>query len=221
MAHLPVGERREQLLAAAWRVLSSRGLAAATTRAICAEAGLAQGAFHYCFASRDELMREVATGLLPGEITAADAVIERGGSLARCISRALQAYWDLVEADPGAHQVLYEITTAALRSPDGRDMAELQYARYLEGARVILRRIAEVRAVTWQRPLDVLARQVVTVLDGLTLHFAVDRDSAAARAALDAFAEDLAAAARRSRPATAPPGGRPGRPRKEPGYARS
>ena len=207
MPHLPVTQRREQLLAAAWRVLSTQGLAAATTRAICAEAGLAQGAFHYCFGSRDELLREVAVGLLPGEISAADAVIDRSGTLAQSIERALRAYWTLVEGDLGAHQVLYEITTAALRDPASRDIAELQYERYLQGARQVLQRVAEVRGISWHRPLDVLARQVVTVVDGLTLHYAVDRDAAAARAALAAFAEDLATAGKRSRsPARAPRG---------------
>jgi AcrR family transcriptional regulator len=199
MTHLPVAERRAQMLAAAWRVLASRGLTAATTRAICAEAGLSQGAFHYCFASRSELLREVATGLLADEVTVASAVIGRTGSLADAIDRALVAYWELVEANPGEHQVLYEITTAALRQPELRDVAELQYARYLDGARTVVRRIAEVRRIEWQRPVDVLARQVVTVVDGLTLHHAVDHDSPAARAALTAFARDLAHAGKRPR----------------------
>jgi len=207
VAHLPLARRREQLLAAAWRVLSTQGLAAATTRAICAEAGMPQGAFHYCFASREELLREVAAGLLAGEISAAGAVIDRTGTLARSIERALLAYWSLVEADLGAHQVLYEITTAALRDPGNRDIAEQQYDRYLDGARQVLRRIAEVRHLVWQRPLDVLARQVVTVLDGLTLHYAVDRDGDAARATLAAFAADLAAVGKR---AVSPPGGTAG-----------
>jgi AcrR family transcriptional regulator len=198
--HLPVAERRTQLLAAAWRVLASQGLAAATTRTICAEAGMPQGAFHYCFDSRDELLREVATGLLPDEITAAVAVIDRSGTLAACLERALQAYWELVEADLGAHQVLYEITTAALRDPAGRDIAEQQYARYLQGARQVLERIAEVRRIQWRRPVEVLARQVVTVVDGLTLHYAVDHARAAARAALSAFAQDLAAVGKRGAP---------------------
>jgi len=37
----------------------------------------------------------------------------------------------------------------------------------------------------------------VTVVDGLTLHYAVDRDRDAARAALAAFAQDVAALGKR------------------------
>ncbi len=199
MSHLPVAQRRDQLMDAAWRVLSRGGLRAATTRAICAEAGVSQGVFHYCFASRDDLLREVAVGLLPAEMAAADAVIDRTGTLRDAIARALHAYWELVESDTGAHQVLYEITMSALRDDRARDIALLQYERYLTAATAILERIATVRHITWTRPLPVLARQVVTIVDGLTLHYAVDRDSTAARETLTAFAADLAAVGKRRR----------------------
>ena len=59
MPRVPAVERRELLLQAAWRILVRDGVAAATTRAICAEAGMKQGVFHYCFTNRDELLREV------------------------------------------------------------------------------------------------------------------------------------------------------------------
>jgi AcrR family transcriptional regulator len=196
MSRIPVAERRALLVAAAWRVLSSRGVAAATTRAICAEAGMPQGAFHYCFADRDELFREVVGGLLPIEVTAAVSAIDRRGSLAGVIARALLAYFALVEADPAAHQVLYEITTTALRDPDLADLARAQYARYYQAALEVVEELARVRDLAWDLPAELLARQVVTVLDGLTLQYLVDRDAGAAHAALRAFAGDLAAHAR-------------------------
>lgn len=52
---ISAGERREQLVAAALRVMRRDGIAAASTRAICAEAGMPHGAFHYCFHSKKEL----------------------------------------------------------------------------------------------------------------------------------------------------------------------
>lgn len=196
MSRIPVAQRRALLLEAAWRVLSSRGVAAATTRAICAEAGMPQGAFHYCFSGRDELFREVVGGLLPIEVTAAKAAIDRRGTLAGAIARALSAYFALVEADPAAHQVLYEITTTALRDPDLADLAGLQYSRYYQAAAEVIAELTRVRDVAWDLPVDVLARQVVTVLDGLTLQFVIDRDTTAAHASLRAFAGDLAGHAR-------------------------
>ncbi|WP_414171928.1 TetR/AcrR family transcriptional regulator [Clavibacter tessellarius] len=48
--------RRAELLDAAVRVMAVTGVAGASTRAITAEAGLAHGAFHYCFGVKEELL---------------------------------------------------------------------------------------------------------------------------------------------------------------------
>ena len=189
---MSVEQRRELLVQAAWRVLARSGVAAATTRSICAEAGMPQGAFHYCFPRRDDLLREVVSSLLPQEIAAATAAVDRRGSLAGAINRALLAYWELVEADPEAHQVLYEITTTALRTPGMADLAVAQYGHYYVGAEQAIVALGTVRGVHWDVAVPLLARQVVTILDGLTLQYLIDRDGTAARAVLRAFADDLA-----------------------------
>lgn len=185
-------ERRQSLIAATWRILIRDGIAAATTRAICAEAGVKQGMFHYCFSDRGELMREIAAGLMDGQVAASLQVVDTSGSMADAVNRALEVYWDAVESDPGTHQVLYEITTSVLRDERTAEIARFQYRRYLEGVLQSLSQIASIRQIRWDLDSEVLARQVVTVLDGLTLHYLVDRDGPAARAALRSFANDFA-----------------------------
>ena len=196
MPRVPVAQRRELLLAAAWRVLVRDGFAAATTRAICAEADMKQGMFHYCFTNRDELLREVAAGLLTAQVSASIGAVGPSGTMAESVSLAFTAYWETVEADPGLHQVLYEITVAVLRDPRSGEIARFQYRRYLDGVLQSLAEIARIRRIAWDIPEEVLARQVVTVLDGLTLHYLVDRDGGSARAALESFAFDFAGHAR-------------------------
>lgn len=56
MSRLPVPQRRAALIEAALRVIARDGLAAATTRAIAAEAGMSLASLHYAFTSRDELI---------------------------------------------------------------------------------------------------------------------------------------------------------------------
>ena len=51
---------REQIIQAAYRVLAEQGYDAATIKAIAREAGVAPGLLHYYFASKDELLVEVA-----------------------------------------------------------------------------------------------------------------------------------------------------------------
>ena len=90
-----------------------------------------QGAFHYCFASRDELLTEVAAVMLPRELAARPPRRStRGGSLVDTVHRALLAYWELVEAEPRAHQVIYEITALALRDPALSAPTRARYAGY-------------------------------------------------------------------------------------------
>lgn len=180
-------DRRALLLEAAWRVLSTQGVQAATTRAICAEAQMPQSAFHYCFRSRHELLREVVVGLLPLQLEASIAVVDRRGSTETVIRKALASYWEHVESEPLMHNVLYDITTTALRDPDLIDLAHMQYQRFQETASQVLEGIAEIRDLTWTIPIPVLARMLVNVLDGMTLNFVVDRNRKAARATIDAF----------------------------------
>ena len=59
MTRMSAAERREQLVAAAIRVMTRDGVVRATTRAIASEAGMPLGVFHYAFRSKAELMAVV------------------------------------------------------------------------------------------------------------------------------------------------------------------
>jgi TetR/AcrR family transcriptional regulator, regulator of biofilm formation and stress response len=80
------------------------------------------------------------------------------------------------------------LTQHALREPALAGVAEQQYAAYHRTARETLEEIATGCGVTWTLPVAQLARMLVVVTDGVTLAWLVDHDSAAALAALDAFA---------------------------------
>src|SRR4051812_30278033 len=49
------GERRGQILGAMYAVIAERGLAGASVTEIAEAAGIARGALHYFFASKDEI----------------------------------------------------------------------------------------------------------------------------------------------------------------------
>jgi AcrR family transcriptional regulator len=199
MARISAAQRRAQLLDAAWRVLLADGVNGATTRAVCAEAGMPQSTFHYCFDSRDELLSEIATVMLPRELVAVVTAVSRGGTLVDTVHRALLAYWELVEAEPRVHQVISEITMLGLREPALADPTRRRYAGYPAAVAGVLDQIADVRGIAWDRPVSVLAAQIVAMLDGLTLQFLVNGDASAAREALWACAQDVAARGRRIR----------------------
>jgi AcrR family transcriptional regulator len=187
------------LLAAAVRVMAWDGIAQTTTRAITEEAGMPRGSFHYCFRSKDELLRELITVVVGDMVQAArDAPGERGDLLQR-LRTGLRALWGSVTEHPDEQLVLYELTTYALRDPATVELARWQYESYYGQATEYLTFVAEQEGIGWSLPMPTLARLLVTVIDGLSLNWLPDRDSAAALGVLDAFAAHLATLA-------APPG---------------
>jgi AcrR family transcriptional regulator len=195
MARVSADERRQQLVAAAFRVIGRDGFAAVTTRRVCAEAGAPLAAFHYCFASKQELLAELTTQTMAGLLAAQHEVPLRE-TVEASLQAALRHYWKTVEDDPNRESVLMALTQHALHDPSLDGVAQRQYRAYHETALKTVRRIATGFGVTWSIPVEDVARMLVVVTDGVTLAWLVDRDSAAARTALDAFAGQLAALAR-------------------------
>ncbi len=188
-------ERRAELIEAAFRVMSKDGVTAGTVRAICSEAGMALATFHYCFRSRDELLRELMVMLAMKERVAAETAMEPGSDITDALRQAAFGYLHHLEQDPGHELVLFELVHHALRTPGLRDLADEQYRRYDETATNILTAAAEIADVTWTLELPVLARLVVTMIDGLTTTWLVDHDSAKAGQVIEAFVGYLSTAA--------------------------
>lgn len=181
MARISVTHRRELLFAAAVRVLARDGLAALSTRAIVAEAGMSLASFHYAYGSREELLGDIVASVVRGEREAGLAgVLGDASSPEDAVRRAFAAYLDLVRVDPGREQGMFELTQHALRTPALARLATEQYQRYHEVAAELLDQLAERFDRRWDSPIADLARLVVALTDGLTLAWLADRDDAAA-----------------------------------------
>lgn len=176
---IPLEQRREELVAAAIRVISREGVAKATMRRIVAEAEMPLGAFHYAFATQDELMRAVVDTVTEQERFAAQAGSWDARSLESALRSGFETYIGLLEADPERELVLMELALFSRRhSADGmRD----QWSTYFESAAEMLSYAAELTGSEWTSPRDELARLLVALVDGITLAWLADRDSDAAR----------------------------------------
>lgn len=204
MTRIAAAARRTALIEAALRVVSREGIAAATTRAIVAEAGMSLASFHYAFASRDELIDELITTVVEREEQAVTPTPEPGRSLRELLESGILAYFDHVRADPEHEQAMLELTQYALRSPERHPLALAQYARYAELAERSLELAAELSGTRWRMPVAEAARVLVAFTDGLTLTWLVDRDDAGARAVARAAADALS---RMADPALSEPAG--------------
>ena len=134
-----VGERREQLIDAAIAVLAREGIGAATTRRITDEAGLALGAFHYAFRNKDDLLRAVIERLSKGvETVLQQSILEPNTPLVTFGEQVIRSFWAFVEETTELQLAQYELTVHALRDPELRPLAQLQYQRLTEAVELVL-----------------------------------------------------------------------------------
>lgn len=193
MPRIAVEERRQLLVAAALRVVSERGLEAATTRAIVSEAGMSLASFHYAFGSRDELIDRLIDEVLVVEEAAILPAATAGGSLEDLIAAGLNGYLGHLRADPAREQVMLEFALHALRT--GSPLAARQYAQYTRIALRSLQLAARATGRRWATPPETVAALLVALTDGLTLTWLVSRDDATAEAVVAAAARAVAALA--------------------------
>ena len=197
MSRIPATERRDALAHAALAVISRDGLAAATTRAIVAEAGMPLASFHYAVASRDELLRDVVELVVAEEGVAALApLLAQADSIRDAARLALTGYLEFVRRDPGHEQAMFELTQYALRTPGLADLPAEQYARYHVLAVELLDAATSQLHPDWSVPMADLARLLVSLSDGLTLAWLADRDDAAAARSIELAAVAIAGFAR-------------------------
>ncbi|MFI8631498.1 TetR/AcrR family transcriptional regulator [Microbacterium sp. NPDC077663] len=190
---MPPEERRDELIAAAIRVIARRGVAAATTRAITAEAGMPLGAFTYIFGTQDDLMTAVIDTVIEQERFAAESRAIDPTSMTSALQSGLEGYIDLLERDPDHEIALLELALVARRrDPSGQMRA--QWQTYFHAAEQILVYAAEITRSRWTQPVAELARHLVVVVDGITTTWLADGNTDAARRTASFAAAALAAA---------------------------
>ncbi len=190
-------DRRKLLTQAALQVMKRDGVVAASTRAICAEAGMPHGAFHYCFRSKQELYAELLSADIDVELDDAWAKIDADGDIRASIQALLEAYWCTVEADPALQIVLTELTTLALREPSLRELPEWEQRAYRARITGHLERFAERAGVDYSIPIRTLTEMILAALSGVTTAWLSSRDDETARTTIAEFAGVFAAYARR------------------------
>jgi AcrR family transcriptional regulator len=192
---MSAADRRLALLEAAFRVIAAEGVHGATTRAIVAEADMSLASFHYAFTSRDEMMHELIAHVIENQAVAAFESLRFGADLRTALRDGLQAFFEVVTADPAHEQTMFELVQYSLRTPELADLPRRQYAGYRLAVGGLLETAAADTGMVWMLPLDDVARMVVTLTDGITIAWLADRDSAAASRVIEFAATSIAALA--------------------------
>lgn len=191
MGRLPSTQRRRQLVEAAIRVMTRDGVAKATTRSICAEAGVSLSVFHYCFDSKQALIEDVMETITAHSVTPVAERIQPGADTRAAVRAALHTYWEHVLAHPDEHMLTYELTQYALRQPGFEYLAERQYEQYAAANRALLDHLCRDLGLELLVPDGTLVRYLASMIDGLTLNYLVLGRGQDAAAVLDALADHL------------------------------
>ncbi|MFC6713434.1 TetR/AcrR family transcriptional regulator [Branchiibius cervicis] len=195
MTRYTVAERRELLIQATLRIIAADGVQAATTRAICREAGMAQASFHYAFRSRDALLAAAVQYALDDDVErTADAligVLPEETDLPTLVHNCLAAYVESVIADPNREQAVLALMGYARSVAELRPIAEQTYRKYYELAANALQAAADLTGVPWRTEVTDLAPVVIAATDGITLAYLSTRDRAIAELIAGSAAQTL------------------------------
>ncbi|MDJ0381082.1 TetR/AcrR family transcriptional regulator [Streptomyces sp. G-G2] len=192
MARMPLAERRRQLTEAAIRAMTRDGVARTTTRSIAAEAGVSLSVFHYCFDSKQLLLESVLTTITGHYVTVVKEGIQPRATVHETVRAGFQAYWDHVAARPGEHMLTYELTQYALREPGFEHLARRQYELYSATYAELLEQLGRSMDFELLVPVDVLARYLAAMTDGVTLNFLVLGQTDTAADILDMITDHVA-----------------------------
>ena len=165
MPHVPVEQRRSQLVQAAVRVISRDGVGAASTRRIAEEAGASQASLHYSFRSKEELLAAVTEYAVDATRAALEVrPIEAGIGLRRALAQLLTLFRESALADRELTVAQYELQLWALHAPAHQGLAAHCYERFTE----VLAGVLATAATPDEHGIDTarLARLLMVVTDG-------------------------------------------------------
>lgn len=168
MPHVPVDQRRDQLVRAAIRVISRDGVAAASTRRIAEEAGASQASVHYSFRAKEELFAAVTAHAVDRTRAAlAERAIGEGIGLRRAVAELITLFRSWTTTDPELVIAQYELQLWALHATAHPDLAAHCYERFARELTTVL----SAAAAPAEPDVDLsrLARLLMVTVDGFAL----------------------------------------------------
>ncbi|MBU8579915.1 TetR/AcrR family transcriptional regulator [Brevibacterium casei] len=180
--------RRRLLMDAAMTVMKRDGIAAASTRAICQEAGMAHGVFHYCFRSKHELFTALLEADFNAPLEAAWGKLGPATDPEEGFRDLFREYWSSLEADAGHQLVLSELANYALRDEDLRGLPQWEHGAYRDKIAGHLQQFKNQLGVEFTIPEGELAELILAALSGVTTGWLAHGDGETARSSLDRFA---------------------------------
>ncbi len=191
MSRVPAEQRREQLIEATIQLAVRKGLAEASVRNIAEEANVSLGVVHYCFNSKEALLKAVAESFVTPIIGPVSQAIHEAEptDVRTSLETALMVFADVMMSDRGRQLLGYELTAWSIRG-EGDAATSLQEA-FLEVIARYLKEGVGLKEGDLPFLLEDVPRMLLAVLDGAMLGWLVDQDGERCRRMLRDFASAL------------------------------
>jgi AcrR family transcriptional regulator len=203
--YLAYDERRRRIIDAAVKVVASEGFDGLTTRRVAEKARAPLGAMHYCFRSKDELIKLVAERAVAMlQESFADVPSDLG--VEATIRQSIAAFWKWFRDNIGLQLALMEFGLSRIRAGGPSNVV---YAMWDPFGRDLLRERLE-RAVKRDQvklaiSIDEIVRFILHRFDGLAYEYGASRDEAACERQTQLLADALVMLALPERAASAAP----------------
>ena len=168
------GEKAQRLVSAMRASVGVRGAAGSTFDHVAQEAGVSRGLLHYYFGSKERLLVEVVRHDCEIRMDALEEGLSAAGSVDAIVAVLVQHLEDLVEHDPGAYALIFELFSASRHNEELRDeMAEL-YRKVRDQVAAALRTKHEDGVVSLRGDADGVASVLLALGDGVALQLLSD-----------------------------------------------
>jgi AcrR family transcriptional regulator len=160
---------RRSILRAARTAFVEKGFHEATTHDVAREAGLSVGSIYTYFRNKDDLIRESVLAANKDETDAVLRDVRSTGTVREKMTRAIAGWYAYAIEAPGVPAFLAEAWAAASRKPLIRDLVARRRERIVTVATLILQEGVTAGELAPGFDVDVAARALAALLDGVVL----------------------------------------------------
>lgn len=167
-------ESRKQVLDAAVAMFAEHGITSTSVQDIANAAGLSKGAVHYHFESKDELLQRVLEQCRATVERRVLAAFEEPNLPMDRVRRAIAEMWAVHRDDVAEVRVLAELAVLARQSEPIREaLASVLRTTRQQVIDIGFSRLVEM-GLRPRVPVDVAARLLLAMIDGLAVHHRID-----------------------------------------------
>ena len=209
---MSVDDRRTALVEAAYRVIADHGVEGATTRRICAHAGMPLASFHYAFESRTALLRAVMQTAVPEDLNqmletlvppangarpaggpngTGPAGVDGRAALRALLTEQLDVFYGMLKSDPGRMQATISLGIYAHNHPELRRVGKTMYEQLYAVAATGLRIAADRAGVRWGVPVEQIAPVMIAASSAVTLIYLSTADDAVVQNVFDTLVRQI------------------------------